>query len=115
MLKNILSRFMLFSTLKKIILKSALHLLVNWEVVSPNSRQGQLESISIIPSFPCSYFVSQMWGWFGGRCNVFLTFYAIYNISRKIILAMQKILFFFRKTIISHLMFSSCFFLCWKY
>ena len=25
-----------------------LHLLVKWEVVSPNSREGQLESISII-------------------------------------------------------------------
>ena len=27
-----------------------LHLLVKWEVVSPNSRWGQLESISIISS-----------------------------------------------------------------
>ena len=43
-------------------------------------------------------------GWFGGGggCNVFLTFYAISNISRK------KILEY--KPIISHLMFSSCFF-----
>ena len=59
---------MLFSTLKKIILKSALHLLVKWEVVSPNSRWGQLESISIYiyPLFPCSDFVSQMWGGLGG-------------------------------------------------
>ena len=34
---------------------------------------------------PCSDFVSQMWGWFGGGggCNVVLTFYAIYNISRR--------------------------------
>ena len=53
---------MLFSTLRHI-LKSALHLLVKWEVVSPNSREGQLESISIIyPLFPYSDFVSQMWG-----------------------------------------------------
>ena len=140
-----------------------LHLLVKWEVVSPNSRWGQLESISIIssiplfwfcisnvgvvwgggggcfnikknniekcpftywlngrwflqivdgdswnlyslyPLFPCSDFVSQMWGWFGGGgCNVFLTFYAISNISRK--------KFCEYKPIISHLMFSSCFF-----
>ena len=42
-----------------------LHLLVKWEVVSPNSREGQLESISIISSIPLSDFVSQMWGWFG--------------------------------------------------
>ena len=44
-----------------------------------------------------------MWGWFGGEGNVFLTFYAIYNISIKI--------FWEYKTIISDLMFSSCFFL----
>ena len=38
----------------------------------------------------------------GGGCNVFLTFYAISNMSRKNILEY--------KPIISHLMFSSCFF-----
>ena len=32
----------------------------------------------LYPLFPCSDFVSQMWG---GECNVFLTFYAISNIS----------------------------------
>ena len=37
----------------------------------------------------------------------FLTFYAISNISRK--------KFWEYKPIISHLMFSSCFFVCWKY
>ena len=40
--------------------------------------------------------------WGGGGCHVFLTFYAISNISRK------KIWEY--KPIISHLMFSSCFF-----
>ena len=49
----------------------------------------------LYPLFPCSDFVSQMWGsqWLGGGgggCNVFLTFYAIYNLSR--------INFFFEKT-----------------
>ena len=29
-----------------------LHLLVKWEVVSPNSREGQLGTISIISSIP---------------------------------------------------------------
>ena len=52
----------------------------------------------LYPLFPCSDFVSQMWGGLGGGCNVFLTFYAISNISR------QKILEY--KPIISHLMFS---------
>ena len=59
----------------------------------------------LYPLFPCSDFVSQMWGGLGGGgggCNVFLTFYAISNIFRK------KILEY--KPIISHLMFSSCFF-----
>ena len=37
----LISRFMLFSTLKKY-WKVPLHLLVKWEVVSPNSREGQL-------------------------------------------------------------------------
>ena len=48
----------------------------------------------LYPLFPCSDFVSQMWGGLGGGggCNVFLTFYAISNIFRK-------------------KMFSSCFFL----
>ena len=47
----------------------------------------------------------------GGGCNVFLTFYAIYNISKKKTKFWEyKKIFFFRKTIISHLMFSSCFF-----
>ena len=43
---------------------------------------------------------------YGGGA-VFLTFYAISNISR------NKIWEY--KTIISHLMFCSCFFVCWKY
>ena len=61
-----------------------LHLLVKWEVVSPNSRWGQLESISIISSVPLFCFCISNVGWFGGGgCNVFLTFYAISNISRK--------------------------------
>ena len=53
----------------------------------------------LYPLFPCSDFVSQMWGEGG---NVFLTFYAISNISRK--------KFWEYKPIISHLMFSSWFF-----
>ena len=86
----------------------ALHLLVKWEVVSPKSRWGQLESISIISSIPLFWFCISNVGWFGGGgCNVFLTFYAISNISRK------KIWEY--KPIISHLMFSSCFFVCCKY
>ena len=50
----LISRFMLFSTLKKNIEKCPFTYWLNgkWEVVSPNSREGQLESISIISSIP---------------------------------------------------------------
>ena len=45
-------RFMLFSTLKKnTIEKVPLHLMVKWEVVSPNSRYGQWESIYLKKNF----------------------------------------------------------------
>ena len=105
---------MLFSTLKKIETpRLSVHpsitfsLLVKWEVVSPVVDRDSWNLYPLYPLFPCSDIVSQMWGWFGGGggggCNVFLTFYAISNISR------NKIWEY--KTIISHLMFSSCFFL----
>ena len=48
----------------------------------------------LYPLFPCSDFVSQMWGG-GGGCNVFLTFYAISNISRKKYLGIQTNYFSF--------------------
>ena len=73
-----------------------LHLLVKWEVVSPNSRWGQLESISIISSIPLFWFCISNVGWFGGGgCNVFLIFYAISNISRKKNLGIQTNYFSF--------------------
>ena len=57
----LISCFMLFSTLKKYIetpvyLSVTFSLLVKWEVVSPNSRSGQLESISMISSIPLALF-----------------------------------------------------------
>ena len=101
----LISRFMLFSTLIQKYWKVPLHLLVTWEVVFPNSRWGQWESISNISSIPLFWFcisnVGVVWG--GGGCNVFLTFYAISNISRKKKIWEYKKIFFLRKTIISHL------------
>ena len=99
----LISRFMLFSTLKKNnIEKCPFTYWLNgrWFLQIVDG-----DSWNLYPLFPCSDFVSQMWGWFGGggRCNIFLTFYAISNISRK--------KFWEYKPIISHLMFSSCFFL----
>ena len=54
----------------------------------------------LYPLFPCSDFVSQMWGWL---CNVFSHFMLFPTFLEK------KIWEY--KIIISHLMFSSCFFL----
>ena len=52
----------------------------------------------LYPLFPCSEFVSQMWGWLGGGgCNVFLIFYAIYNIYRKHFLGGIQKIFLFEK------------------
>ena len=78
----LISRFMLFSTLKKY-WKVPLHLLVKWEVISPNSREGQLESISSIPLF---WFCISNVGWGGGGVML----YAISNISRKKYLGIQN-------------------------
>ena len=41
---------MLLSTLKKILLKSALHLMVKWEVVSPNSSMFS-SRFTLFPTF----------------------------------------------------------------
>ena len=80
---------MLFSTLTKYS-KVPLLLLVKWEVVSPNSREGQLESISIISSIPL------FWVMFFSHFMLFPTF-------------LEKQIWEY-KAIISHLMFYSCFF-----
>ena len=103
----LISRFMLFSTLKKNIEKCPFTYWLNgrWFLQIVDGDSWNL--YPLYPLFPCSDFVSQMWGGLGGGCNVFLAFYAISNISRK------KILDY--KPIISHLMFSSWFFLCWNY
>ena len=104
----LISRFMLFSTLKKInIEKCPFTYWLNgrWFLQIVDGDSWNL--YPLYPLFLCSEFVSQIWGGLvgggGGGCNVFLTFYAISNISRNKIWE-------YNKPIISHLMFSSCFF-----
>ena len=86
-----------FQHLKKIYWKVPLHLLVKWEVVSRNSREGQLASISIISSIPLFWFcisnVGVVWGgvMFFSHFMLFPTF-----LEKKI---------WEYKIIISHLMF----------
>ena len=73
-----------------------LHLLVKWEVVSPNSRWGQLESISIISSIPLFWFcISNVGG--GGGVMFFSHFMLFPTFLEK---KSGK-----KKPIISHLMF----------
>ena len=79
-LENNSFSFHILCYFQKNIEKVPLHLLVKWEVVSP--------------LFPSYDFVSQIWGG-GGGCNVFLTFYAISNISRKKNLGIQNNYFSF--------------------
>ena len=75
--KTILSHFTFYAifNIKKIYWKLPLHLLAKWEVVTPNSREGQLESISIISSIPLFWFcISNVGVVWGGGCNVFSHF-----------------------------------------
>ena len=72
--KTILSHltfYAIFNIKQKKYWKVPLHLLVKWEVVSPNSREGQLEYISIISSIPLFWFcISNVGGGWGGGGGV---------------------------------------------
>ena len=71
--KTILSHltfYAIFNIKKKKYWKVPLHLLVKWEVVSPNSRWGQLESISKKIKFREFFF---------SKFHVFFTFHAIWG------------------------------------
>ena len=81
----LISRFMLFSTLKNrnppsvrpSVHPSRLVYWLNgrWFLQIPVVDRDSWNLYPLYPLFPCSDFVSQMWGWFGGGgCNVFLTF-----------------------------------------
>ena len=110
--KTILSRFTFYAifNIKKNILKSSPSL--NWlngrwflQIVD---HKGQLESISIISSIPLFWFcISNVGVVWGGGGVMFFSYFMLFT-------TFLETFFFLRKTIISHLMFSSCF-LCWKY
>ena len=83
-----------------------LHLLVKWEVVSPNSREGQLGSISIILySLVLILYLKCGGGLGGGGGVMFFSHFMLFPTF------LEKKIWEY-KTMISHLMFSSCFFLC---
>ena len=109
--KAILSHFTfydIFNIQKKNYWKVALHLLVKLEVVSPNSRWGQLGSMSIISSIPLFWFCISNVGVVWGGGVMFFSYFMLFTTLIEKKLGIQ--FFFLRKTIISHLMFSSCFF-----
>ena len=95
----LISRFMLFSTLKKNIEKCPFTYWLNWRWFLQIVVRDSLNLYPLYPLFPCSDFVSQMWGvvMFSSHFMLFTTF-------------LEKIIWEY-KTIISHLMFSSCVFL----
>ena len=100
---------MLFSTLKKNIEKCPFTYWLNGRWFLQIVERDSWNLYPLYPLFPCSDFVSQMWGWFGGGgCNVFLTFYAISSISRKNNLPIQT-------NYLSFNVFFMFFFVCWKY
>ena len=88
---------MLFSTLKKYIEKCPFTYWLNGRWFLQIVERDSWHLYPLYPLFPCSDFVSQMWGWFegGGGCNVFLTFYAIFNIFRTKYLGIQNNYFSF--------------------
>ena len=102
----LISRFMLFSTLKKNIEKCPFTYWLNGRWFLQIVERDSWNLYPLYPLFPCSDFVSQMWGWLG--CNVFLTFYAISSISKKNYLGIQTNYFSF------NVFFVFCF-VCWKY
>ena len=74
--------FMLFSTLKKYIEKCPFTYWLNGRWFLQIVERDSWHLYPLYSLFPCSDFVSQIWGWFGGGggCNVFLTFYVIRHV-----------------------------------
>ena len=109
---SLISRFMLFSTLnKENIVKCPFTYWLNGRWFIQIVDRDSWNLYPLYPLFPCSDLVSQMWGDLGGGgggCDVFLTFYAISNISRTTNLGIQNNYFSFN-------VFFVFYFVCWKY
>ena len=80
-----------------------LQLLVKWEVVSPNSREGQLESMHYILYSLVLILYLKCGGGLGGGGVMFFSHFMLFPTF------LEKKIWEY-KTIISHLMFSLCFF-----
>ena len=97
---------MLFSTLNKNIEKCPFTYWLNGSWFLQIVERDSWNLYPLYPLFPCSDFVSQMWGWFGwgGGGVMFFSHFMLFPTFLE-----EKIWEY--KPIISHLMFSSCFFL----
>ena len=99
----LISCFMLFSTLKKYIEKCPFTYWLNGRWFLQIVERDSWHLYPLYPLIPCSDFVSQMWGWFGGGGVMFFSHFKLFPTF------LEKKIWEY-KTIISHLMFSSCFF-----
>ena len=72
----LISRSMLFSTLKKNIEKCPFTYWLNGRWFLQIVERDSWNLYTLYPLFPCSDFVSQMWGWFGGGGGVMFFLYA---------------------------------------
>ena len=104
--KQFISRCMLFSTLKNIYIEKCpfTYWLNGRWFLQIVDRDRNL--YPLYPLFPCSDFVSQM----GGGGVMFFSYVMLFTTFLENKILRINFFFFFRKTIISQLMF-----LCWKY
>ena len=100
---------MLFSTLKKKknIEKFPFTYWLNGRWFLQIVERDSCNLYPLYPLFPCSDFVSQMWGWLGGGGERGVMFFSHFMVFPTFL---EKQIWEY-KIIISHLMFSSCFFL----
>ena len=103
--KPILSHFTLYAifNIKKNIEKCPFTYWLNGRWFLQIVERDSWNLYTLYPLFPCSDFVSQMWGWFGGGGVMFFSHLMLFPTF------LEKIIWEY-KTIIYHLMFSSCFF-----
>ena len=73
----LISRFMLFSTLI-FFEKCPFTYWLNWRWFLQIVERDSWNLYTLYPLFPCSDFVSQMWGWFGGGGVMFLSHFMLF-------------------------------------
>ena len=75
----LISRVMLVSTLKKNIEKCPFGYWLNGRWFIQLVDRDSWNLYPLYPLFPCSDFVSQMWGWFGGGGVMFFSYFMLFT------------------------------------